>query len=73
MPEWRSDDNDVTIRIDHDKCSGAEECVEVCPAGVYELGDDGKAVAENVGECIECGACEGVCPEDAIWHSVWSE
>lgn len=66
--EWHSDDNDVTIKIDHDKCVGAAECVDVCPTGVYEL-VDGKAVAENVAECIECCACEGVCPEDAIWHS----
>ncbi len=74
MPEWHSDDNGVTIRIDHDKCNGAEECVHTCPASVYELKDDlGKAVAENVEECIECGACEGVCPVEAIWHSVWSE
>jgi NAD-dependent dihydropyrimidine dehydrogenase PreA subunit len=68
--EWHSDDNDVTIRIDHDKCVGAEDCVNVCPAGVYEM-TNGKAVAENVADCIECGACEGVCPEDAIMNSTW--
>ena len=72
MPEWHSDDNDVTIRIDHGKCVAAEECVNVCPAGVYSM-KDGKAVAENVGDCIQCGACEGVCPPEAIWHSVWSQ
>ena len=72
MPEWHSDENDVTIKIDHERCYGAEECVHTCPASVYEIGDDGKAVAERVEDCIECGACEGVCPAEAIWHSVWS-
>jgi NAD-dependent dihydropyrimidine dehydrogenase PreA subunit len=73
MPEWHSDENDVTIKIDHEKCYGAEECVNICPADVYRINDGGKAVAEKVEDCIECGACEGVCPADAIWHSVWSE
>lgn len=72
MPEWSSDVNDVTVRIDFDKCYGAGECVSVCPVGTYELNDDNKAEATNVEECIQCGACEGVCPADAIWHSVWS-
>ena len=72
MPEWHSDENDVTIKIDHEKCYGVEECVQVCPASVYEINDDGKAVADNVDECIECAACADVCPAEAIWHSVWS-
>jgi NAD-dependent dihydropyrimidine dehydrogenase PreA subunit len=72
MPEWSSDENDVTVKIDHDVCNGAAECTDVCPVGVYELNDDGKAEAVNVAECIQCGACEGACPVDAIWHSVWS-
>ena len=73
MAEWSSDVNDVTIKIDEDKCYGAENCIETCPAGVYELNEAGKAVAEKVEECIQCAACEGVCPAEAIWHSVWSE
>jgi NAD-dependent dihydropyrimidine dehydrogenase PreA subunit len=68
MPEWHSDDIDVTIKIDHDKCAAHEECVNVCPTAVYEL-VDGKAVAEAIDECIECCACEDVCPEDALWNS----
>jgi len=71
MAEWHSDVNDVTIKIDHEKCYGAEECVNVCPAGVYQINDDSKAVAENVEDCIECIACGGVCPAEAISHSSW--
>ncbi|NIP33894.1 MAG: 4Fe-4S dicluster domain-containing protein [Thermoplasmata archaeon] len=73
MPEWHGETNDVTIKIDHDVCYGAEECVQICPANVYEINEDHKAMAENVDECIQCAACEGICPADAIWHSVWSD
>ena len=72
MPEWYGEVNEVTIKIDHDKCIGAEECVQVCPASVYEINDDGKAVADKVDDCIECASCADVCPPEAIWHSVWS-
>jgi NAD-dependent dihydropyrimidine dehydrogenase PreA subunit len=68
MPEWHSDGNDVTIKIDHDKCTGCGECVDICPAEVYELVNE-KSVAENVDECVECCACEDVCPDDALWLS----
>ena len=58
----------VTIKVDFDKCNGCGECVEVCPAEVYELEDE-KAHANNVEECTECCACVEACPEDAIEHS----
>ena len=70
--EWHSDMNDVTVRIDHDRCYGAAEGVEACPTDVYAL-VGGKAHAEDVDECIECCACDGVCPADAIWHSACVE
>jgi NAD-dependent dihydropyrimidine dehydrogenase PreA subunit len=72
MPQWHSDINQVTIKIDHGTCYGAGECVNTCPASVYAINEDGKAVAENVEDCIECASCDGVCPTESIWHSVWS-
>ncbi len=59
---------EVTIKIDYDKCKGHAECVEACPASVYELVEN-RATAPNVQDCIECCACVAVCPEDAIEHS----
>jgi ferredoxin len=55
-------------------------CVDVCPVDcIYEIDDDGKSVHEvqadpgrekmlyiHPEECIDCGACEPVCPVDAI-------
>ena len=56
-------------------------CVEVCPVDcIYEIGDDGvshNGIEADEGlknllyihpeECIDCGACEPVCPVDAIF------
>jgi len=28
------------VTVDHDKCEGCEECVEVCPVDVYEMQDE---------------------------------
>ena len=47
------------------------ECVSVCPAEVYEV-INGKVDAENIGGCIECGACQDTCPFNAILkHAAW--
>jgi NAD-dependent dihydropyrimidine dehydrogenase PreA subunit len=63
---WRSDE--VTIQVDYDKCNGQGECVDNCPADVYQL-QDGKAVAATIDQCIQCCTCVEVCPEKAIEHS----
>ncbi len=59
--------DEVTIRIDYDKCDGCGDCVEICPTEVYEL-VEGKATAPNIAECIECCACVEACPKGAIEH-----
>ncbi len=70
---WKS--GDLTIEIDYDRCDGCGECVEVCPADVYELVCPAKskgvekAAAPNIAECIECCACVEACPLSAIVHS----
>ncbi|MBI5254012.1 MAG: 4Fe-4S binding protein [Euryarchaeota archaeon] len=58
----------VTIKIDHDECIGAGECVNVCPSDVYEL-VNGKSTAPRVEDCVECCACVEACPTKAIEHS----
>ena len=40
-------------------------CVEVCPVDcIYE---GVRSLYIHPDECIECGACESVCPVEAIW------
>jgi NADH:ubiquinone oxidoreductase subunit F (NADH-binding)/NAD-dependent dihydropyrimidine dehydrogenase PreA subunit len=55
----------MNIYIDPMKCSGCEECVEVCPVDCIE-GDDGFIHMIDELDCIKCGKCIEVCPEDAI-------
>ncbi len=42
------------------------ECVEVCPADCIEVGYDQFFIDPD--RCIDCGACQVVCPVDAIFH-----
>jgi NAD-dependent dihydropyrimidine dehydrogenase PreA subunit len=53
------------VVVDKDKCVGDEECVDACPAGVYEM-VDGKSEPVNMDECLGCETCIEVCPEGAI-------
>ncbi len=41
------------------------DCVEVCPVDCFYEGANFLAI--NPDECIDCGACEPVCPAQAIF------
>lgn len=43
----------------------AAECVEVCPVDCIEEGKDMFYIDPDI--CIDCGACEAVCPVEAIF------
>ncbi len=58
----------VSITVDKDKCTGCGSCVDACPQGVFEIGDDGKSNVVNPDDCVECCACVEACPSDAIQH-----
>jgi NAD-dependent dihydropyrimidine dehydrogenase PreA subunit len=53
------------VEIDADKCTGDEECVNICPVGVIEMQGD-KAVAVNLDDCLGCESCVEACPSAAI-------
>lgn len=53
------------VQVNHDKCIGCGECVDVCPVEVYELQDE-KAVPVNMEECLGCESCVEVCEQEAI-------
>lgn len=48
-------------------CNGEKsaDCVEVCPVDCIVEGKDMYYIDPNL--CIDCGACEAVCPVDAIY------
>jgi NAD-dependent dihydropyrimidine dehydrogenase PreA subunit len=53
------------VEIDVDKCTGDEECVNICPTGTFEM-QDGKAVVVAEDECLGCESCIEACPSGAI-------
>ncbi|MGV9171105.1 MAG: 4Fe-4S binding protein [Promethearchaeia archaeon] len=65
MNEKKWEDNDHWVIVDLEECVASGECVEICPVECYEI-IEGKVDVENIGECIECMACQGICPTEAI-------
>jgi 4Fe-4S ferredoxin len=54
------------LRINREKCpTGCHDCVDVCPIpGVLQLSRGQVQVKES--NCVYCGTCKIVCPEDAL-------
>jgi len=53
----------MAVKIDKEKCTGCNACVDVCPVNAIKIKND-KAVVSD--ECVECGACINECPNEAI-------
>ncbi len=53
------------ITLKPETCSGCKNCVRVCPHGVLGM-DHKKVVMLAEDRCIECGACQLNCYDDAI-------
>ena len=53
----------MPAKVDKEKCTGCESCVEVCPVEAIEMKDD-KAVVSD--DCVDCGQCVDECPVEAI-------
>lgn len=51
--------------VDQDKCTGCEECVDICPVEVFEMVDD-KSEPVNAEECMGCESCVESCEAEAI-------
>lgn len=53
------------VKLDKEKCSGCEECVEVCTAQVFEM-RSGKPTPVKGKDCVGCQSCAEICEQQAI-------
>lgn len=83
MKYWRKpyDLNEVEVplgkvNIIKERCKGCAFCVEYCPENVLELSEvyNKKGYhppyVKNTEACLNCGLCEMLCPEFAIWPTL---
>ena len=56
------------LGIDLTKCSRCKLCVKDCPTENYRLDQNKQDIIFNDSNCILCGHCIAVCPEDAILY-----
>ncbi len=67
------------VHIAKDRCKGCGFCIEYCPNDVLELSDEFNSkgyhppIVVKPEECLNCGLCEILCPEFAIWSTLKGE
>jgi len=54
----------MAAKIDKEKCTGCESCVDECPSEAIKMVDE-KAEIDNEA-CVDCGVCVDACPVEAI-------
>jgi Fe-S-cluster-containing hydrogenase component 2 len=54
----------LPAKVDLEKCTGCETCVDICPAEAITM-ENGKAKVD-VDLCVDCESCVDECPAEAI-------
>jgi len=54
----------MPAKVDKEKCTGCETCVDECPSEAIKMVDE-KAVVD-ADSCVDCGVCVDACPSGAI-------
>jgi ferredoxin len=54
----------MPAKVDVEKCTGCESCIDACPSEAIKMEDD-KAVID-LDTCVDCGVCVDECPVEAI-------
>jgi len=61
------------VHIIVDRCKGCGYCIEYCPNDVLEVAEEFNAQGyhppkvKNPENCLNCGLCEVICPDYAIF------
>jgi 2-oxoglutarate ferredoxin oxidoreductase subunit delta len=64
------------IHVISDRCKGCRYCIKYCPREVLEVSNKlnvkGYIIPQvkNEDACVNCGLCEIICPEFAIWSTL---
>ena len=67
------------IHILKNRCKGCGFCVEYCPRDVLEVSEEFNTKGyhpprvKNPENCLDCGLCQMLCPEFAIWSILKEE
>ena len=65
----------IVISILEARCKGCGICVGICQTGVLALNEQENEAGYRIPvvvkheDCLECGLCEMLCPDFAIWIS----
>ncbi len=54
----------MPAKVDKEKCTGCETCVDECPSDAISMAD--KKAVVDAEKCIDCGVCVDACPVEAI-------
>ena len=54
----------MPAKVDKEKCTGCESCVEECPSEAIKMVDEKALVSDD--DCVDCGVCVDACLVEAI-------
>ena len=54
----------MPAKVDVEKCTGCESCVESCPSESISMETDKAVIKEE--DCVDCAVCVDECPVEAI-------